>query len=242
VVGILSDQIKEYLGVIPARGGSRAIPRKNLWPLCGRPLIEYTFDAALNSTRLTRIILSTDDEEIAEVGRQAGVEVPFMRPTQLASDEAPTLPVVQHLISELVAREEYMPDAVVVLQPTSPLRRADHIDEALSILESQDCDSVVSIVDVPHQFHPVSVMKIEDGYLVPFLPGEGVNVLRRQDKSEVVARNGAAIYATKSSVIMRDSLFGDSCCPLRMLPEDSVDIDSMSDMLIAEALIRNRAF
>jgi len=229
----------EVLGVIPARGGSRGVPRKNLALLAGRPLLSYTFDAVRDSRCLTRTVLSTDDVEIAAYARSCGVEVPFMRPAALAGDTTPALPVVQHALAEL-GRTGFVPDVVVLLQPTSPLRRAAHIDAAVEKLLASGADSVVTVVEVPHQFNPVSVMKIEEGRLVPFFEGQGTTVLRRQDKPHVYARNGAAVYATRRQTIIGGSLFGADSRPLEMTAAESIDIDGPDDLIMAEALIRSR--
>ena len=227
------------LGIIPARGGSRGVPRKNLALLAGRPLLAYTFDAARHSRCLTRTVVTTDDSEIAAYAQSCGIEVPFMRPAELAGDDTPTLPVIQHAIRELQNRG-FVPEAVVILQPTSPLRRAEHIDAAVQQLASTGADSVVTVVEVPHHFNPVSVMRIEDGRLVPFLEGEGIAVLRRQDKPKVYARNGAAVYAVRTDIAMAGSLFGRDSRPLEMNLADSVDIDCPDDLLVAEAMLRAR--
>ena len=123
-------------------------------------------------------------------------------------------------------------------QPTSPLRRSEHIDDAVRLLLDSSADSVVSVVEVPHQFNPLSVLLIREGELVPFLPGEGVRVLRRQDKPSVYARNGAAVYAVRRILLMEEgSLFGEHCKPLIMAPEESVDVDSEMDLLLVEFLL-----
>jgi len=227
------------LAVIPARGGSKSIPQKNLVPLLGEPLIGWTCRAALGARLLTRTILSTDDPNIAAVARNYGIEVPFMRPAELAEDATPSLPVIQHAVAWVEA-SAFRPDAVVILQPTSPLRRAEHIDAAIDLLAATGADSVVTVVEVPHQFNPVSVMRIEEGRLVPFLGTQGMTVLRRQDKPRVYARNGAAVYAIRRDILMGGSLFGQDCRPLEMSPADSVDIDGPTDLVIAEALLRTR--
>jgi len=227
------------MGIIPARGGSKSIPRKNLYPLAGKPLISHTFDAAKGSKHLSRIILTTDDEEIASLGRQNGVEVPFIRQANLALDDTPTLPVIQNAVHFLEKSEKYVPSIIVILQPTSPLRKSHHIDEAIDILINTGADSVVSMVEIPHQYNPVSVMEIKDGRLAPFLKGEGTRAVRRQDKPKVYARNGAAIYAVRRDTLMNlNSLFGNDCRPFMMSYEDSVDIDSDFDLKIAEMLLR----
>lgn len=229
----------EILGIIPARGGSKSIPRKNLYPLCGKPLIEYTFDAAKRSNYLSRIILTTDDEEIALLGRQNGIEVPLMRPANLALDDTPTLPVIQHAVDYLEKTERYFPDIIVILQPTSPLRGSHHIDEAIELLINTGADSVVSVVEVPHQYNPVSLMKINDGKLVPFLEGEGTRILQRQDKPKVYARNGAAVYAVRYETLMQhNNLFGKDCRPLIMKSVESIDIDNIWDLKLVECILK----
>ena len=227
------------LGLIPARGGSKSVPGKNIAPLAGRPLLTYTVAAAAAATRLDRVILSTDDEGIAEVGRAAGVEVPFLRPAALADDAAPTLGVVRHALDFLEAEEDDCPDAVCLLQPTAPLREGRHIDEAIALLITEDADSVVSVCPVPHQYHAGFSFKIEAGRLAPFL-ADGLRYTRRQDLPELFTRNGA-IYVTRRAVIRGGSLYGERCLPYRMAPEVSVNIDSPLDFLLAEALLTQRA-
>lgn len=230
------------LGLIAARGGSRGIPRKNLALLCGRPLLAYTCEAALGSRRLTRVVLSTDDDEIATVGRACGVEVPFQRPAELARSETPSLPVALHGVRWLREHEAFEPDVVVLLQPTSPLRRAEHIDEALDAMEAARADTVVSVVAVPHRYNPFSIVKIEHGWLrdfwdqaVPF------DRFRRQDTPGLFARNGPAVLATRSSVLLKDgTFFGKRVLPYVMSEEDSVDIDTEFDLRQAEWLLKRQ--
>jgi CMP-N-acetylneuraminic acid synthetase len=226
------------LGVIPARGGSKAIPTKNLAPLCGRPLLAYTGDAVNESKKLTRTIVSTDDERIAECARSLGLEVPFIRPSTLAGDDAPMLPVLQHAIR--VMREHgFESDIVVLLQPTSPLRRGQHIDAAIDRLQRVRGDSVVSVVEVPHQFNPVSVMRVDEGLLKPFL--EASAPTRRQDKPRLYARNGPAVLAVQARVVEDGSLYGNQSWPLIMTPEESLDIDTLWDLRLAESVLAARS-
>ena len=222
------------LGVIPARGGSRSVPRKNLCVLAGKPLLAYTADAVRVSRRLSRTVVSTDDPEIAELARRCGLDVPFMRPRELAADDTPMLPVLQHAL-EAMTRLGFDADAVVLLQPTSPLRRGEHIDRAVDLLDETGADSVVSVVEVPHQFNPVSVMRLEGERLKPFL--EGPLVSTRQDKPRVFARNGPAVLAVRARVLERDSLYGDDCRPLPMTPEESIDVDTPTDLALLERLL-----
>jgi CMP-N-acetylneuraminic acid synthetase len=222
------------LGIIPARGGSKGIPGKNLASVGGRPLIAHTFEAARASRTLTRVVLSTDSEEIAELGRAAGIEVPFLRPPALAADATPMLDVLRHAIAALHPR----PDVVVLLQPTSPFRRAEHIDAAVSLLERSGADSVVSVVAVPHQFTPGSLMRLEGERLVS-LTNDPV-ATRRQDKPVLYARNGPAVLVTRVPVLASARLYGGDTRPYEMSREDSIDIDDAFDLEMAEALFARR--
>jgi CMP-N,N'-diacetyllegionaminic acid synthase len=221
------------LGVIPARGGSKGIPNKNLVPLCGRPLLAYTADAAKASTTLTRTIVSTDDERIAACAKSLGLDV-LMRPSLLAADDTPMLPVLQHAI-EAMRAGGFTTDIVVLLQPTSPLRRAEHIDAAVVWLQRTRGDSIVSVVEVPHQFNPASVMRVDDGWLKPFL--EAPTATRRQDKPRLYARNGPAVLAVHARVIEGGSLYGNETWPLVMTPEESLDVDTPLDLRLVESVI-----
>jgi CMP-N,N'-diacetyllegionaminic acid synthase len=226
------------LAVIPARGGSKGIPRKNIALLRGRPLIAYTIEAARGATCLERVVVSTDDEEIAAVSRGFGAEV-VMRPAELARDEASTLSVLQYVIAELT-QAGYRPDAVMTLQPTSPLRTSTHIDEAVrAFVNDASADSLVSCIEVPHVFHPHSVMRrTTEGYLVPFLdlPQPG----RRQDKEPVFARNGAAIYITRTEKL-GEFIFGGRLMPYMMPEAASIDIDNLADLAAAERLLAGQS-
>ena len=231
----------EVLGIVPARGGSKSIAHKNIVPLCGRPLLSYTIEAARTSSLLSRCVLSSDDEEISDVARQLGLEVPFMRPAELASDEAPTLPVLQHVLETLDQNEGYRPEVVVLLQPTSPLRSAAHIDACIRLLLDGDADSVLSVQRVPHPFNPLSVMRLQDGYMLPFAAGEGTRLLRKQDKPAVYARNGAVYAMRRETLMVQHSLFGAHSQAYVMSERDSLDIDSPDDLWLAEAVMEKMA-
>jgi len=225
------------LGIIPARGGSKGISGKNLVSVGGRPLLAYTADAAHASRRLSRTIITTDDETIAQAARDLRIEVPFMRPDTLAGDDTPMLPVVQHALRAMRAHE-IDADVVVLLQPTSPLRRGEHIDSAIELLAETGADSVVSVVDVPHQFNPVSVLSLDGDRLRPFL--DTAPTTRRQDKPPALARNGPAVLAVRAAVIEGGSLYGQDSRPLMMAPEDSIDVDTLFDLHLVELLLRER--
>ncbi len=212
------------IGLIPARGGSKGIPRKNLAPLGGRPLLAYTVEAALGSKALTRTVVSTDSPEIAEVARALGAEVPFVRPAHLARDETPMRDVVLHALGELGVC-----DVLVLLQPTSPLRGSRHIDEAVRLLLDSGADSVVSVVEVPHQFRPGKLMAIEDGRLVRL----GWDAPDRHAGATVYARNGPAVLALRPERL-GDDLYGGVCRPYLMDMADSIDVDGPADLALAE--------
>jgi CMP-N-acetylneuraminic acid synthetase len=228
----------EILGIIPARGGSKGIPRKNLALLGGRPLIAHACDAARGSRRLTRMVVSTDDPEVAAVTERLGIEVPFLRPAALAADDTPMFDVLLDLVSTL-ERDGYHPDALVLLQPTSPFRRAEHIDRAVDLLLESRADSVVSVVPVPHQFTPASLMRLDGDRLVPAAGEPGP--LRRQDKEMLFARNGPAVLALRTPVLVEQRvLYGRDTRALIMSREDSLDIDDAFDLEVAELLLAAR--
>jgi CMP-N,N'-diacetyllegionaminic acid synthase len=220
------------VGLIPARGGSKGIPGKNLTPLAGKPLIAHTIEAALAAAALTRTVVSTDSSEIARVARAQGAEVPFLRPAKLAADDTPMRDVVLHGLGALDRC-----DVLVLLQPTSPLRRAEHVDEAVGLLLGSGADSVISVVEVPHRYSPGSLMELVDGRLVPTF-GDGPT--RRQDKRPLYARNGPAVLAVRAEAAWKHAvLWGGDCRPYVMAPRDSVDVDNAFDLELAEFLLRS---
>jgi CMP-N-acetylneuraminic acid synthetase len=235
--------MSKVLGLITARGGSKSIPRKNIAPLGGRPMLAYTCDAALGSREVTRVVLSTDDEEIAETGRQCGVEVPFMRPPELALDNSSSISVARHAVEWLEKNDAFIPDIVLLLQPTSPLRRADHIDEALSKMKESGADTIVSVIEVPHRFSPYSVMQFKDGWLSDFWQSTlNFDRYRRQDMPVLYARNGPALLAAKTRVIMEEnSFYGSRIAPFVMDRVESIDIDDQFDLEMAEWIISKRS-
>ena len=223
----------KVLGVIPARGGSKGVPGKNIRILHGMPLICYSVREATSSS-LERTIVTTDSLEIADLAKSCGGDVPFMRPSALAADDTPTLPVILHALDEL--KETF--DAVMVLQPTSPLRTAADIDMAISLLAGDySADSVISVVKVSDH-HPARMKILRDGVLYdpPFV--ENVEGLRRQDLPEYYLRNGA-IYLTRTEVLRQQRSFKGSRCLGYLMPDErSVNIDSELDFLLAEAILR----
>lgn len=226
------------LGIIPARGGSKGIPRKNLLPLLGRPLLAYTIDSAHKSRRLSRTILSSDDAEIIDTARALGVDVPFVRPADISGDHVPSSAVVKHALRAVEAAENREYDAVALLEPTSPLRMADDIDRALEQLEATNVDAVVSVckVDAPH---PMKMQVIVDGCLRPFMPQWWSEGLTRQQLPPVYSLTGT-IYAVRAAIARESgSLWGARTGALVMPPQRALNIDSAIDVAVAEVLLRS---
>jgi CMP-N,N'-diacetyllegionaminic acid synthase len=227
------------LALIPARGGSKGLPGKNLLPLAGQSLVARAGAVARESGVVDRIVLSTDAQDIADEGRRAGIEVPFMRPEALAGDETPMLPVIRHAL-EALAAERWLPDVILLLQPTSPLRQPAHLRDAVAMLRDTGADSVVSVVEVPRHMSPDYVMQIAEGALKPFLP-EGERTTRRQDARPAYVRDGT-VYAFRRETIERHgSIYGARCVPLILRSEESVTIDVPEDWAAAERLLRAQA-
>ncbi|MFN7923996.1 MAG: acylneuraminate cytidylyltransferase family protein [Bryobacteraceae bacterium] len=225
------------LGIVTARGGSKSIPRKNIIPLLGKPLLAYTAEAALASKRISRTVLSTDDQEIAFVGRACGLDVPFLRPAHLAGDDTPTVPVLQDVVRRLEERGEQY-DAVFTFQPTNPLRLASDIDGAVDLLERTGADSVISFVDVGER-HPARMKIIGDDSRViepPF--AEQFEGMPRQKLPPLFLRDGS-VYLTRRDVLMeQSSLKGKDCRAWLMPKERSCNIDEPFDLELVEFLMR----
>ncbi len=220
------------LGLIPARGGSKGVLRKNLVVFAGKPLLVWTCEAALAASSLDAVVLSTDDPEIAACGEAAGVHVPFRRAAELAADDTPTLDVVRDALERLAAAGETY-DAVCVLQPTNPLRRPEDIDAAVLQLEREGVDAVVSVAPVPHEHHPFWTYVLDDqGLLRKAVEGEVIP--RRQELPQAWFREGS-IYLVRTSVVLEQrSLYGERCSAYRIPAERSGGIDSMDDLVRLE--------
>ena len=224
------------LGIITARGGSKGIPNKNLANLCGKSLLEYTATAAANS-KLSRTVLSTDDEKIAVVGRELGIEVPFMRPPELAKDDTPTIPVLQDVVRRLEAEGEQI-DAVFTLQPTNPFRTVDDINGAIELLQTTNCDSVISFVDAGEK-HPARMKMIDhEGRISNPSFAEEFEGQRRQDLVKLYLREGS-VYLTRRKTLMDDNSLQGQDCRAWMIPrERACNIDEPFDLQIAEFLMQ----
>lgn len=227
----------EVLGFIPARGGSKRLPKKNIEPLFGQPLIAYTIDAALASG-VTRTLVSTDSEEIAEISKGLGADVPFLRPAHLAGGKSIIEDAIFDALGQLKAMENYTPDVIVLLQPTSPLRKARHIDESVQLLLSTGAESVVSVSD-PME-HPVCMVRWDSNRRMHFALGEGLvpGKVQHQDFPEYFFINGAVYCFTVASLMLHRSRFCGNPVPYVMERIYSIDVDTKDEFQIAEAIIK----
>lgn len=234
----------DILALIPARGGSKSIPHKNRKLFAGKPLIAWTIEAAQRSRYLKRILVSTDDEEIAVIAKRFGAEVPFLRPAHFAHDLSPTIDAVLHTLDWFRDTEHYRPSAVVLLPPTSPLRRVEDIDKGIeTLLESPEADSVRPIIESPK--HPYKTLRIEGEYLAPFFPADVTGFeepydMARQLFPPAYIYSGAMQIVREASLRTYRSLTGKKSRYFFMKPEHSINIDTPIDFAMAEFFLQYR--
>lgn len=236
----------EILAIIPARGGSRGVPGKNIKLLAGKPLIAWTIISAKQSKHPMRVIVSTDDEEIASVAREYGAEVPFMRPKEIAKDLSTDVEFIEHALSVLKEKEGYVPDVIVRLPPTSPLRLAEDIDKGIdTLIEDVDADAVRPIMEAPK--HPYKLWKIPEGekHLAPFFSRDITGFdephnLPRQLFPKVYVHTGAMDVIRRKTIEEQKSTSGKKLAFFFMPEERSVNIDHPIDFEIADFLMQKR--
>ena len=224
---------KRVLAIIPARGGSKGVPRKNIKILFGKPLIAYTIEEARKSKYIDRLIVSTDDTEIAEIAKQLGAEVPFLRPVELANDTAKAIGVVQHALKQIEKMDEFNYSIIVYLEPPAPLRITEDIDKAIEMFAELNPDSVVSVNEA-NQFHPILMKKIIDGKLEPIWQPEPEGVPRQLYEPKAFMRNGA-VYVLNRENVLAGKFYGENIKAYVMPLERSICIDDMNDWYVAEA-------
>ena len=224
------------LALIPARGGSKGVPRKNIKLLGNMPLLEYTIHSAKESKLLTQIVVSTDDEEIAIAAEIAGYKPPFLRPIELAQDKSTSLEVVQHAIAFFESQNVFF-DAVCLLQPTSPFREKGFIDKAIEKFINSKADSLVSVLTIPDEYNPHWAFEEDENGLLKIITGEEQIISRRQELPKAFHRDGS-IYITKTATIKNDSLYGKSISYIESNPQFHVNIDTMNDWQNAEQLLK----
>jgi CMP-N,N'-diacetyllegionaminic acid synthase len=225
------------LAIIPARAGSRGIPQKNIALVAGKPLIAWTIAAAQATPGLHRVIITTNCEKIAAVGRQYGAEVPFLRPEPLALDDTPGIYPILHALRWLEEHEAYKPDYVMCLQPTSPLRNSVDISGAIDLAAEKKADAVVSVTPVLH--HPAWVKRVDDsGRLQEFLPPKGGD-FQRQNLPPLYALNGAIYLARRQVLMEQETWYTSDTYAWLMPPERSLDVDTPWDLYLAELILRD---
>ncbi len=223
------DNLPKILAIIPARGGSKGVPGKNIKPILGKPLLAYTIEEAKKSKHIDRLVVSTEDEKIAKVAQDFGTEV-VIRPKELAQDETPMEPVLIQAVNFLEKKENYTPDLVLILQPTCPLRKSKYIDEAIEKFLSGGYDSLISTSFVYEHRYEIS----PDGCLIPAVK-ERKN---RQERKPAILENGA-IYISKIDLIKQEKILGNKIGYYEMDYKSSIDIDTPVDFFIAEQFIIN---
>ncbi|MFC2035013.1 cytidylyltransferase domain-containing protein [Chloroflexota bacterium] len=224
------------IAIIPARGGSKGIPHKNIKLLNGKPLIYYTINEAKKSKYLCRLIVSTEESEIAEIAKGFKAEV-IERPIELAQDDTPSLPVFQQVVKYLEEVGNFHPDIIVVLQPTTPLRTIEDIDGAIELFLNTDCNSVVSVCCVEHPPH--WMYTLEEGRLKPLIKDER-EITRRQDASITYRLNGAVYVIHRNILMEQNRVMDNNTRPFIMPLERSIDIDTDLDFKLAGLLMKER--
>lgn len=229
----------QILGLIPARGGSKGVPKKNVKLLNKKPLIQYTSEVALASKYLDRVVVSTDDYTIMNVAQQIGLEVPFKRPSHLAEDSSPTLPVIQHALS-FYKTQGISFDAVCLMQVTSPFKTTEFIDTAIEKFIKSDADALVSVQKVPDEYNPHWAFKSNTNGFIELFTGENEIISRRQDLPEVYHRDGL-IYITKTEVLLeQNSLYGSKIAYIESPSNSTINIDTPEDWKKAEAFLNSK--
>lgn len=233
--------VSEILALIPARGGSKSIPRKNIRSFAGYPLLAYSIAAGLAAETVTRVLVSTDDEEIAAIARDYGAEVPFLRPAEISLDETPDLPVFQHAIDWLEENEKYYAEIVVQLRPTSPFRKKNHIDQAvLRLIEHPEADSIRSVC-VPFQ-NPFKMWRINaNGFMQSLIETDQPEAynLPRQVLPEIYWQTGYVDAVWVDTIRIKNSVTGEYILPLIIGANEWIDIDSPDDWKRAEGLLKS---
>lgn len=225
---------KKILAIIPARGGSKGIPNKNIMDICGKPLIAYTIEAGKKSKYIDEIIVSTDSDVIKTVAEQYGAKVPFLRPVRLSNDSAKSIDVVIHVI-EFYKNKNITFDYIILLQPTSPLRTFKHVDEAIEKLLKGNGTSLVSVCEADE--NPILMRSIKDEKLREVISFEGTN-LRRQDLPTFYIFNGALYINSNDMLVHKKKFVDENTMPYIMDKESSADIDTMLDARLVEVVIK----
>jgi len=224
------------VAIIPARSGSKGIPMKNIQKIAGRPLIEYTISSAKNSKKIDRVVVSTDSNKIARIAKQAGAEVPFLRPKKISGDSSSTLDVVKHTLRFLFNNQSYVPDIIIILQPTSPLRTTRLIDKSIRVLKKSDTTSVITVSKI--KTHPYISFWYNKQYLKPF-KSDFQKYNRRQKLPALYCPTGSIYTFWYETLKKYDSIYGPKIKPIIVKEaETNIDIDELFDLFISEMAIK----
>ncbi len=229
--------MKSYkiLAIIPARGGSKGIRKKNIQKLLGKPLISYTITAAKNTKSINKIIVSTDDNEIKKISQNIGAEVPFLRPKQISKDTSSTIEVIKHALKFLEETQSYKPDIIVLLQPTSPLRTSQLITKTINTLKKSKATSVITVSKITK--HPYASFWLKNDFLKPFKENS-TKYSRRQDFPDLFFPTGAVYSFWYDTLKKFNSIYGPKIKPI-IVDDDNIDIDTLQDLFFTEMILKN---
>jgi CMP-N,N'-diacetyllegionaminic acid synthase len=226
------------LGIIPARGGSKRITRKNVRPLAGKPLVARVIEAAREANRLDRLIVSSDDDQVLEIAAQYDSALPLRRPDELCTDTSPAIDYVRHALAMLEESDQHRFDAVAIVQPSSPFTTAADIDATIDLLEASGADSAVSVMEVSHELHPLKFKTMQGDRLLPYFEAE-TGRMAAHELPRVYVRN-CSVYATRRATIDAGQIIGDDCRGYVMPRERSLDINDSLDLSFAEFLLSQK--
>lgn len=228
----------KILAVIPARGGSKGLPRKNILPLGGKPLISYSIETAKKSRLIDRVIVTTDDKEIADVAKKYGAEIPFLRPARLAKDSTPPFPVLEHALKFLDSEQNYKPDVIVWLEPPNPFRDSKRIDDAIKIFVSdKKADSLRGICEA--ELNPYKMWVIKGKYIEPFIKkgNQGIHGMPRQKFKKIYTQNGFVFLFKYNTIMKKGNLCGDKILPY-VIKDKFINIETKEDLEFAEFYLK----
>lgn len=227
----------KIIAIIPARGGSKGIPKKNIVKINGKPLISYSIDVAKKSKLIDRVIVTTDNDEIAEISKKYGAEIPFIRPSDLAEDHVPTYPVIRHTVKWLEENENYKPDLIVLLEPTFPLRTSDEVDRAIKTIQKDGkADSLRSVIE-PFQ-NPFKMWKIKDKYLTPLIETENDSFEQpRQTLDRIYWQNGHIYISRYDTIMKKGNIHGEKILPFILDEDKFIDVDTKKDLELLRKVI-----
>ena len=227
------------LAVVPARGGSKGIPLKNIYPIAGKPLIAHVRDVVDKVPEIDRVVVSTDHDDVAAVAEAAGLDVPFRRPDHLSSDRIADVPVLQHALECMESIDETEYQVIVMLQPTSPLRTADHVRSVIARLVDEDRDAVWTVSRTDLKYHPLKQLTVNEAGQLAFFDARAEQIVARQQLNPVFHRNGAAYALSRTCLVDQQSIMGSNSAAV-ILEEPMISIDTLDDVAQIETILRAR--